>query len=146
MSKRENDPGGCRGYKLRAPSHFRSVQGFSPQETRSGIPLVRGALGLRWLRLWLLIPLETEGGLERGGNGGIRSMTHLRLLAGTLSDTCQVEPHARVNCGFSGITAEQCEKKGCCFDTKVTGVPWCFNPVAVDDPTDNGKAMTPPWV
>ncbi|XP_003359021.1 trefoil factor 1 [Sus scrofa] len=56
-------------------------------------------------------------------------------------DTCQVEPHARVNCGFSGITAEQCEKKGCCFDTKVTGVPWCFNPVAVDDPTDNEECL-----
>uniref|UniRef100_A0A8C3WU49 Trefoil factor 1 n=1 Tax=Catagonus wagneri TaxID=51154 RepID=A0A8C3WU49_9CETA len=60
----------------------------------------------------------------------------LSSLARGEGETCQVAPHARVNCGFSGITAEECKNKGCCFDSQVIGVPWCFSPVAIDDPTD----------
>ena len=36
----------------------------------------------------------------------------------------------RVNCGYGGMTQAQCEAKGCCYDEKEWGVPWCFNKVA----------------
>ena len=32
----------------------------------------------------------------------------------------------RVNCGFGGITEYICRQKGCCWDSTVFGVPWCF--------------------
>ncbi|KAB0373847.1 hypothetical protein FD755_014103, partial [Muntiacus reevesi] len=47
--------------------------------------------------------------------------------------TCQVEPHQRQNCGYSGITAKDCEEKGCCFDNTVRGVPWCFHSAPVEE-------------
>ncbi|XP_043730330.1 trefoil factor 1 isoform X1 [Cervus elaphus] len=40
----------------------------------------------------------------------------LGSLAQSETETCQVEPHQRQNCGYSGITAKDCEEKGCCFD------------------------------
>ncbi|EHB03612.1 Trefoil factor 1, partial [Heterocephalus glaber] len=43
------------------------------------------------------------------------------------ADNCNVAPKQRNNCGFSGITREQCEDRGCCFNDKVHGVPWCFH-------------------
>uniref|UniRef100_A0A8C6JBT6 Uncharacterized protein n=1 Tax=Melopsittacus undulatus TaxID=13146 RepID=A0A8C6JBT6_MELUD len=43
---------------------------------------------------------------------------------------CKMEPKERSNCGYPGITAEQCRKAGCCFDSSVPGVPWCFSPKA----------------
>ncbi|CAM2096867.1 trefoil factor 3-like [Caretta caretta] len=39
---------------------------------------------------------------------------------------CTVAPKNRVNCGPPGITAKQCEDAGCCFNSEVPGVPWCF--------------------
>ncbi|XP_015275224.1 PREDICTED: trefoil factor 2-like, partial [Gekko japonicus] len=41
---------------------------------------------------------------------------------------CHLDPKTRVNCGFPGITAQQCRSAGCCFSSKVPGVPWCFSP------------------
>ncbi|KAM3836446.1 uncharacterized protein M6D78_008177 [Vipera latastei] len=41
---------------------------------------------------------------------------------------CHVDPHKRNNCGPPGITRQQCENKGCCFNSTVPGVPWCFKP------------------
>jgi len=38
-----------------------------------------------------------------------------------------IRPAARRNCGYGGITRQKCLKKGCCWDTKVRGVPWCFH-------------------
>nr|XP_045359949.1 trefoil factor 2-like [Camelus bactrianus] len=61
----------------------------------------------------------------------------LGSLAQSEGETCQVHPNSRSNCGYSGITATDCEKKGCCFDNKVMGVPWCFYPEPVGDPTDD---------
>uniref|UniRef100_A0A8C3FKU4 P-type domain-containing protein n=1 Tax=Chrysemys picta bellii TaxID=8478 RepID=A0A8C3FKU4_CHRPI len=34
----------------------------------------------------------------------------------------------RTNCGYSGISVKECVTKGCCFDDKYPGVPWCFYP------------------
>jgi len=35
-------------------------------------------------------------------------------------------PSTRVNCGFAGMRPRQCTRRGCCWDTSVLGVPWCF--------------------
>lgn len=35
----------------------------------------------------------------------------------------------RKNCGFPGITPDTCFSMGCCFDSKVPNVPWCFHPL-----------------
>jgi len=41
---------------------------------------------------------------------------------------CDVGPPAnRVNCGFPGIQAQACYERGCCFDSSIPGVPWCFH-------------------
>lgn len=41
----------------------------------------------------------------------------------------RMNPDSRKNCGFPGITSDQCFAAGCCFDTTVPGVPWCFIPL-----------------
>ncbi|XP_038616058.1 trefoil factor 2 [Tachyglossus aculeatus] len=41
----------------------------------------------------------------------------------------RLDPKNRKNCGFPGISSDQCFASGCCFDTKVPGVPWCFTPL-----------------
>ncbi|XP_015685680.1 putative gastrointestinal growth factor xP4, partial [Protobothrops mucrosquamatus] len=41
---------------------------------------------------------------------------------------CQVQPNARVNCGYPYISAKECYNKGCCFDSSIAGVIWCFFP------------------
>eukprot|EP00070_Physeter_catodon_P016990 XP_023975838.1 trefoil factor 2 [Physeter catodon] len=35
----------------------------------------------------------------------------------------------RVNCGFPGITSDQCFSASCCFNSSISGVPWCFKPL-----------------
>ncbi|XP_057261081.1 trefoil factor 2-like [Pezoporus wallicus] len=56
----------------------------------------------------------------------------LSTLAGAVPTRCQckMEPKERSNCGYPGITADQCRKAGCCFNSSVPGVPWCFSPKA----------------
>ncbi|XP_015424546.1 PREDICTED: trefoil factor 2 isoform X1 [Myotis davidii] len=66
---------------------------------------------------------------------------HLGLHVGPsvhlfLEAPCQcsrMNPDSRKNCGFPGITSEQCFAAGCCFDTTVPGVPWCFTPLPMQD-------------
>ncbi|XP_029794759.1 trefoil factor 2 [Suricata suricatta] len=41
----------------------------------------------------------------------------------------RISPQKRENCGFPGITSDQCFASGCCFDSNVAGVPWCFRPL-----------------
>ncbi|XP_037000528.2 trefoil factor 2 [Artibeus jamaicensis] len=41
----------------------------------------------------------------------------------------RISPQNRKNCGFPGITSDQCFDAGCCFDTTIPGIPWCFNPL-----------------
>ncbi|XP_039224992.1 trefoil factor 3-like [Crotalus tigris] len=48
----------------------------------------------------------------------------LKLLPGQ----CQVQPNARVNCGYPYISAQECYNRGCCFDSSIAGVIWCFFP------------------
>lgn len=63
----------------------------------------------------------------------------LSSLAQGQQETCTVAPHHRDNCGSPGITPSQCKDKGCCFDNTVRGVPWCYYPVAVDNPPEAPK-------
>ena len=35
----------------------------------------------------------------------------------------------RVDCGYPEVTPEQCNNRGCCFDSSIPGVPWCFKPL-----------------
>ncbi|XP_037055831.1 trefoil factor 2 [Peromyscus leucopus] len=54
------------------------------------------------------------------------------LVDGQKPSPCQcsrMTPHNRKNCGFPGITSDQCFDLGCCFDSSVGGVPWCFHPL-----------------
>uniref|UniRef100_G3TMN8 Trefoil factor 1 n=1 Tax=Loxodonta africana TaxID=9785 RepID=G3TMN8_LOXAF len=57
----------------------------------------------------------------------------LSTLAQAEAEICAVASHARSNCGYPGITREKCQNKGCCFDDKIPGVPWCFYPAVVDE-------------
>ncbi|XP_021077503.1 trefoil factor 1 [Mus pahari] len=54
-------------------------------------------------------------------------------LAQAQEETCTMAPRERKNCGFPGVTAQQCTEKGCCFDDSVRGFPWCFYPQAVEN-------------
>eukprot|EP00735_Rhodelphis_limneticus_P000780 TRINITY_DN11307_c0_g1::TRINITY_DN11307_c0_g1_i1::g.745::m.745 TRINITY_DN11307_c0_g1::TRINITY_DN11307_c0_g1_i1::g.745 ORF type:complete len:956 (+),score=271.53,sp/O04893/AGLU_SPIOL/35.44/1e-153,Glyco_hydro_31/PF01055.21/6.7e-148,Trefoil/PF00088.13/5.5e-14,Trefoil/PF00088.13/5.4e+03,Gal_mutarotas_2/PF13802.1/0.002,Gal_mutarotas_2/PF13802.1/5.1e+03,Gal_mutarotas_2/PF13802.1/7.8e+03 TRINITY_DN11307_c0_g1_i1:28-2868(+) len=43
------------------------------------------------------------------------------------SNWCTVDPSARKDCGYSGITDSQCWASGCCWSpSDVQGAPWCF--------------------
>lgn len=42
-------------------------------------------------------------------------------------------PKDRKNCGYPGITGDECFSSGCCFDTTVAGVPWCFKPLPKEE-------------
>jgi len=41
---------------------------------------------------------------------------------------CDVYPSERLglDCGYPGISRDTCRQRGCCWDTSVRGVPWCF--------------------
>lgn len=39
---------------------------------------------------------------------------------------CSGDPVKRTDCGFSGITEKECKLKGCCFDSSISGVKWCY--------------------
>ena len=39
-----------------------------------------------------------------------------------------VEYSAKRDCGYSGITADGCKEKGCCYDNSVYNAPHCFWP------------------
>nr|XP_060626264.1 putative gastrointestinal growth factor xP4 [Anolis sagrei ordinatus]XP_060626265.1 putative gastrointestinal growth factor xP4 [Anolis sagrei ordinatus]XP_060626266.1 putative gastrointestinal growth factor xP4 [Anolis sagrei ordinatus] len=43
---------------------------------------------------------------------------------------CLMNAKERKNCdsASAGITAEECTASGCCFDSTVPDVPWCFKP------------------
>ena len=42
-------------------------------------------------------------------------------------DSCTViDPKWRVDCGWPGISAEQCKRRGCCFDSSKPGTRFCF--------------------
>jgi Trefoil (P-type) domain len=42
-------------------------------------------------------------------------------------DSCLVtKPTDRIDCSYPGITKDLCIAKGCCFDSTVPNVKWCF--------------------
>ncbi|XP_053310321.1 trefoil factor 2-like [Spea bombifrons] len=48
---------------------------------------------------------------------------------------CAVAPRDRTECGYPGISKAECLARGCCFDTTVPEVVWCFDaprPVALE--------------
>lgn len=59
--------------------------------------------------------------------GRIFRFYNLNLIMVIFTEKCSVAGNKRRNCGWGGITAPQCESKGCCFDASIRGVPWCFH-------------------
>jgi len=48
--------------------------------------------------------------------------------ATTTDPYCNAGPPAsRVNCGFPGIQPQACYDGGCCYDSTIPEVPWCFH-------------------
>ncbi|CAH2219071.1 Hypothetical predicted protein, partial [Pelobates cultripes] len=45
-------------------------------------------------------------------------------------DECKFSPKERLNCGFGGITRQECIDQGCCFDDITPDAIWCFIPEA----------------
>ena len=56
------------------------------------------------------------------------SLDDLYFQDGNCVGVCSsVLPTARINCGYFGITAAECiTKRGCCYDTSIPYVPYCF--------------------
>lgn len=48
---------------------------------------------------------------------------------GLSENQCAVPAKDRVDCGYPQVTQEQCNGRGCCFDSSIPGVPWCFKPL-----------------
>lgn len=42
-----------------------------------------------------------------------------------------MEVSARRNCGYPGISPEECAARKCCFSDVIPAVPWCFFPIPV---------------
>lgn len=61
-----------------------------------------------------------------GGTGAHDSPLLLALAA--RAGKCEVDARERVNCGYPGVTAEECKKRDCCFVDHPPGYPWCFHP------------------
>ncbi|ETE64606.1 Trefoil factor 2, partial [Ophiophagus hannah] len=55
-------------------------------------------------------------------------------------EQCQVQPNARLNCGYPHISAQECYNRGCCFDSSIVGVIWCFFP----QQNEGGNCNVPP--
>ncbi|XP_031790463.1 LOW QUALITY PROTEIN: trefoil factor 3 [Piliocolobus tephrosceles] len=48
---------------------------------------------------------------------------------GLSANQCAVPAKDRVDCGYPQVTHEQCNNRGCCFDSSIPEVPWCFKPL-----------------
>ncbi|XP_034609297.1 trefoil factor 3-like [Trachemys scripta elegans] len=46
---------------------------------------------------------------------------------------CDVQPKARENCGYPGITEIECSARQCCFNSDTPDSPWCFKPVPAEE-------------
>ena len=42
-----------------------------------------------------------------------------------------MEVSARKNCGYPGISPQDCASRKCCFSDAIPQVPWCFFPLSV---------------
>ncbi|XP_035682606.1 uncharacterized protein LOC118420009 [Branchiostoma floridae] len=57
----------------------------------------------------------------------------LNLYVGFVDENeCQLDPSARQDCGWGGITPAECQERGCCFDSSFQDAPWCFYSTATD--------------
>lgn len=55
------------------------------------------------------------------------SLDDLYLQDGNCIGLCSsILPTVRVNCGYFGISPADCLKRGCCYDSSVPFVPYCF--------------------
>lgn len=43
-----------------------------------------------------------------------------------------MEVSARKDCGYPGISTEDCANRNCCFSDQTFEVPWCFFPQSVE--------------
>uniref|UniRef100_A0A8C5ZEN3 P-type domain-containing protein n=1 Tax=Marmota marmota marmota TaxID=9994 RepID=A0A8C5ZEN3_MARMA len=61
--------------------------------------------------------------------GGLAHDLRLLLaLPALVGKKCEMEVYERMNCGFPGVTADDCKKRDCCFADSPLGYPWCFDP------------------
>ncbi|XP_076724703.1 trefoil factor 3-like [Callospermophilus lateralis] len=68
--------------------------------------------------LWLLLLV-----LALGSSGWAEE------YIGLLESQCAIPGKERVDCGYPAIGKEDCNNRGCCFDSSIRGVPWCFKPL-----------------
>ncbi|MBW04232.1 Trefoil factor 2, partial [Eschrichtius robustus] len=47
------------------------------------------------------------------------------------SEECVMEVSARKDCGYPGISPQDCASRKCCFSDAIPQVPWCFFPLSV---------------
>ncbi|XP_038616504.1 trefoil factor 3-like [Tachyglossus aculeatus] len=52
---------------------------------------------------------------------------------GLSPNQCAVPPNLRVDCGYPGVSPQQCNNRGCCFDSTVPQVPWCYSPLQEEE-------------
>ncbi|XP_063812760.1 trefoil factor 3-like [Pseudophryne corroboree] len=59
----------------------------------------------------------------------LASMQFLETEASPVISTaqCTLTPRQRTDCGFPGISRGDCTSRGCCFDSSIPGVIWCYN-------------------
>lgn len=50
-------------------------------------------------------------------------------LSGAVESQCAIPAKDRVDCAYPEVTPEQCNNRGCCFDSSIPEVPWCFKPL-----------------
>ena len=49
------------------------------------------------------------------------------LLRCSVADSCSViNPKHRVDCGWPGVSEDRCVQMGCCFDSSIQKVRYCF--------------------
>lgn len=104
-------------------------EGFTAEQIRNVFKAVNfGGSNLleQWAHGFSYVPVDLPNLVYPGAR---LSFAHLESLG---VDTCSIiEPEARQECGFKGITADQCESRPYC----------CFNPIL----SDNAKYENTPW-
>ncbi|XP_063818174.1 alpha-2-macroglobulin-like [Pseudophryne corroboree] len=56
----------------------------------------------------------------------VRTVAEYNSPCNTMKGHCKVGVSQRSDCGHPGITKEECEQKGCCFDSSIAQSKWCF--------------------
>ncbi|XP_053561130.1 skin secretory protein xP2-like [Bombina bombina] len=70
----------------------------------------------------------SNSGSKSGSNSHSHSSEEDNFLPPAPSgpQDCGVDPYKRRDCGYPGISAAECHKRNCCFDSSIRGVNWCF--------------------